>query len=215
MNKLLYKELKLSLNPGIYIFPALSALLLVPSYPYFVAFIYTFVGFITLFIANRESKDVFFTASLPIRKRDTVKARVLTITLIELVQIVVAVPFAIISAKINPQGNIVGIEANAAFFGLVFGMYALYNAIFFPMFYKTAYKVARPLIISCTAVTLYIFAAELTVQSVGALKAALDTRDPAYMGLQLLVLAAGVICFVLVTVLAYKAAAKRFEKVDL
>lgn len=215
MNKLLYKEFKLSLNPSVYVFPALGALLLIPSYPYFVAFVYTFVGFITLFIANRESKDIFFTTLLPVRKIDTVKARVLTIALIELAQIVVAVPFALISSRINPQGNSVGIDANAAFFGLAFGMFALYNLIFFPMFYKTAYKVAWPLIISSSAVVVYIFAAEFAIQGIPTLKAVLDTPGSIGNGAQLGVLAAGIVLFATATLLAYRLAAKRFERVDL
>ncbi|MEZ4358508.1 MAG: ABC-2 transporter permease [Eubacteriales bacterium] len=215
MKDLLYKEFKLSLNPGTYIYPATSALLLVPDYPYFLAFIYTFIGLMTIFILNRESHDIFFTASLPIRKRDTVKARVYTIAIIELIQIAVAVPFAIIRGLINPLGNSVGIDANPALFGFVFIMYAVFNAIYFPMFYKTAYKVAWPLIISCTAVTIYIFAVEVAIQSVPVLKTYLDTLDARYAAIQLTALIAGMVIFALSCIFAYKKAASRFEKVDL
>ncbi len=215
MSNLLYKELKLTLNPSIYIFPALGALLLIPSYPYFVAFIYTFVSFITLFVSGRENKDVFFTAILPVRKRDTVRARVYNIAIIELVQIFIAVPFAIIgNILIHPEGNTAGLDANAAFFGFVFAMYGLFNIVFLPMFYKTAYKVAWPLAISCTAVVIYIGAVEVAVQVVGALKTSLDTLAGSPM-VQSAVLAAGIVLYVLFTVLAYRSAAKKFEKVDL
>ena len=213
MKNLLYKEFKLALNPGVFMFPALGALLLIPSYPYFVAFIYTFVGFITLFITNRENKDVFFTASLPVRKRDTVLARVYTIAAIELMQIIVAIPFAIISTQIHPQGNSVGLDANPAFFGFVFVMYAVFNAIFFPMFYKTAYKVAWPLAISCIAVTVYIFGVEIAVAAVSALKNSLDSLEVG--SIQYIVLAVGILIFIVSAAFAYRSAAKRFEKVDL
>ncbi|MDD5017226.1 MAG: ABC-2 transporter permease [Eubacteriales bacterium] len=215
MKNLLIKEFKLALNPGTYFYLACSAMLLIPSYPYFVAFIYTFIGFITVFILNRENKDILFTASLPIRKRDTVKARISTIAIIELMQIATAVPFAVIRGLINPEGNAGGIDANPALFGFVFVMYALFNTIYFPMFYKTAYKVAWPLIISCSAVTVYIFAVEIAVQSVPVLKTYLDTLDAGYAVTQLLVLIAGIAVFVLSAVFAFKKAAKRFEKVDL
>ena len=69
-------------------------------------------------------------------KEDVVKARTYTITAIELTHIVIAIPFAMISCLINPQGNAVGIDANFAFFGSVFVMYAIFNVIFLPMFYK-------------------------------------------------------------------------------
>lgn len=54
------------------------------------------------------------------RKGDVVRARVLTVALLELANILIAIPFAVISAKINPAGgNNAGIEPNVAFFGLV------------------------------------------------------------------------------------------------
>ena len=38
MKNLLYKEFRLAIHPSVYIFFALAALLLVPSYPYYVRF---------------------------------------------------------------------------------------------------------------------------------------------------------------------------------
>ena len=51
------------------------------------------------------------------------RARVLTVALLELSNILIAIPFAVISAKINPAGgNNAGIEPNVAFFGLSFAL---------------------------------------------------------------------------------------------
>ena len=44
MKNLLYKEFRLAIHPSVYIFFALAALLLVPSYPYYVSFFYLMLG---------------------------------------------------------------------------------------------------------------------------------------------------------------------------
>ena len=217
MKNLLYKEFTLAAHPTVYIFLSFALMLLIPSYPYYVAFIYTCLAIFFVFLNGRESKDVFYTASLPIRKRDTVKARCYMITIIELAQILVSIPFAIIGSRINPnpQGNIAGIEANFAFFGFVFLMFALFNIIFIPMFYKTAYQAGKSFLWAGSAVAVYIVAMEAAVQIIPVLKTNLDTSAPEKMIKQLPILAAGMIIYAFTMVLAYKKAAHNFEKVDL
>ena len=217
MKELLFKEFKLATHPTTYLFLALGMMLLIPAYIYYVAFVYTCLSIFFVFLAGRENKDVLFTVSLPVRKRDTVKARCLMVAIIELAQTLVAVPFAIIGIRINPNptGNLAGIEANVAFFGLVLLMYALFNITYLPEFYKTATKVGRSLIFSSVAVALYVTAAEVAVQKIPYLKTHLDTTDPAMVMVQLPVLICGIIIFALSLWWTYKKAAANFEKVDL
>jgi len=217
MKNLLYKELKLASHPTTFLFLAFALMLLIPSYPYYVAFFYTCLGVFFIFLSARGNKDIFFTACLPVRKRDLVKARCTFIAIVELAQIIVSVPFAVIGEKINPNpgGNPVGIEANVAFFGLIFLMFGLFNLSFLPSFYKTAYKLGKPLLFGGLAVGLFILVAEGSVQAIPALKAALDTTDPALMIRQIPILVAGILCFYGLTLLAYKKSVRNFEKVDL
>ena len=44
MKNLLLKEYRLAMHPTVLIFLALSAMLLIPSYPYYVVFFYTALG---------------------------------------------------------------------------------------------------------------------------------------------------------------------------
>jgi hypothetical protein len=217
MKNLLYKEFKLAAHPTIYFFLALDAMLLIPSYPYYVAFIYTCLAVFFLFLSGRENKDIFYTVSLPIRKKDAVKARCWMIAIIEVAQILVAVPFAILGVRINPnpQGNLAGIEANVAFFGFVFLMFSLYNILFIPMFYQTAYRAGKCLAVAGTAVAVYIVAIEVAVQEIQPLKINLDTTRPDRMIRQIPILAVGIAVFALTMVFSYRKAAKNFEKVDL
>lgn len=217
MKDLLYKEFKLARHPTLLIFPFLGIMLLIPAYPYFVAFVYTCLSIFFIFLQGREYRDIFFTVSLPVRKRDVVLARCWFIAIIEVFQIIVSIPFALIGSRINPnpQGNVVGIEANVAFYGFLFILYALFNGIFLPMVYKTGYKLGIPLLIASMAITIYVVGLEAVIQAIPVLKAALDTTDPTLMLLQVPILAAGLVIYVLAMALTYRVSAARFEKVDL
>lgn len=216
MKHLLYKELRLAKHPTMFLFLLFSAMLLIPSYPYYVAFIYTCLSVFFVFLQGRENNDLSFTALLPVRKRDIVRARCLLVVLMQLAQVLVSLPCAIVGARINPLGgNAAGIEANAAFFGLALVMYALFNLLFLPAFYRTGYRVGRAFLFAGAAVLVYIVAAELLVQCVPALKASLDTFDPATRGTRLFVLLLGAGLYAAGSLLACRLSERRFARVDL
>ena len=58
MKNLLRKELVLALHPTAPLFLALSAMLLIPNYPYLVAFFYTGLGVFFTCLNGRENDDV-------------------------------------------------------------------------------------------------------------------------------------------------------------
>ena len=60
MKALRQKEWRLSMTPVPFFFLALSALLLIPSYPYYVTFFYTSLGVFLFFQASRENRDVYY-----------------------------------------------------------------------------------------------------------------------------------------------------------
>ncbi|KNZ41273.1 ABC-2 transporter permease [Acetobacterium bakii] len=215
MKDLIYKEFKLAIHPTCYLFLLMGFMLLIPNYPYYVAFFYQTLGIFFIFVGGQANNDVYFTTLLPIPKRAAVKARFGIIVIIELAQIVVSIPFAVLRNSLNPAANQAGMEANAALFGLVFIMFAIFNLIFLTMFYKTAFKLGLPYVFACGAMAIFVGAAEAVIQLTPALKIALDTLDPSYLPQQLAVLIFGMVVFTLVTVLAYLRSAARFEKIDL
>lgn len=217
MKALLFKELRLAMHPSTYLFMAIGSMLMIPSYPYYVAFFYTCLGIFFIFLSSRENKDILFTASLPVRKSDVVKSRVITVAIIELLQLAIGIPFAIIGIRINPNaaGNMAGIEANMAFFGLVLIMYSLFNTIYLPLFYKTTVKVGAPLIYASIAMLIYVVTVELAVQMIPFLKMHLDTTDPVMGIYQFPILIAGMLIFALALWLTYRKSVANFEKVDL
>ena len=76
MMTLLYKEIRLAAHPSLFLFLGMGALTLVPAYPYGVVFFFGCLGIFQTFINARENKDAFFTAALPVNKRDVVRADV-------------------------------------------------------------------------------------------------------------------------------------------
>jgi hypothetical protein len=215
MNNLIYKEFKLSVHPTSYIFLALSTMLFIPNYPYYVVFFYQTLGIFFTFLNGNATNDVFFTTLLPIRKRDAVKARLITVVIFELLQLVVSIPFAILRNLLIPAENAAGMEANLALFGLVFGMFGVFNLVFLPAFYKTAYKTGTPFLLACAAMTVFVVVAEAVIQLVPGLRTALDTTSLAYLPQQSGVLVAGMALFALLTAVAYAQSVKRFEELDL
>jgi ABC-2 type transport system permease protein len=215
MKNLLYKEFTLSIHPTMFIFLSFGALLLIPSWPFFIAFGYLFIAVTNTFFLCRSNQDVFFSASLPVRKRDIVRARVCSLSVLELLQIATAVPFALLRGALYPHGNEAGMNTNFAFFGFVFVMYALFNAIFLPGFYKTAYKVGIPLFVAVIVSVVFAGAVEALMATVPFLRENLNAMGTGHMAGQLAVLVAGIGIFALLTFLGYRLSATRFEKVDL
>ena len=71
MKTLLYKQLRLVCQPMTLVFCLFGVMLLIPAYPYTVMWFYVMLGLFFSFLNGREQKDVYYSALLPIRKRDT------------------------------------------------------------------------------------------------------------------------------------------------
>ena len=172
------------------------------------------LGLFFSFVNGREQKDIYYSALLPIRKRDTVKASVVFVLLIELASLLIAIPFAVLSVSVNPLGgNAVGLEPNAALFAAALLLYALFNGIFLPTFYKTAYKVGISFLKAVIPTAALMLMLELTVH-VPSLAWLEDCTPAGQLRLLPLVLCAAVI-YGVGLYLTYQRAAKNYEKVDL
>ena len=214
MINLLRKEFKLSVHPTTFIFLSFGLMLLIPNYPYYVAFFYQTLAIFFMFMDGNATNDIFFTTLLPIRKVDAVKARVLTVIIIEILQLLISIPFAFLRYSILPAENLVGMEANAAFFGFSLLMFAVFNLIFLPLFYKTAYKPGKPFLIASITMTLAVGILEAMVHLIPGWNI-LDTINSAYLPQQIIALMVGIIGFAGITWLAYQRSARNFLQIDL
>ena len=142
MKTLLYKQLRLVCHPMTLIFCLFGIMVIIPNYPYTVIFFYVMLGLFFTFLNMREQKDLYYTALLPVPKRDAVKAGCLFTALIELLSLAVLVPCALLAVRLQPgKDNLVGLDPNLALFAAGFLLYAVFNAVFLPSFYANGYKV--------------------------------------------------------------------------
>ena len=92
MKALIYKELKLAMHPICYVFIVLFPfMILIPSYPLGIGFIYVLTCYPILFLgANKgqQSNDLLYSTLLPVRKKDIVLARIMTVILMQITFIV-------------------------------------------------------------------------------------------------------------------------------
>lgn len=124
MKELLNKELKLVLHPTNILFIPLAFMLFIPNYPYLVIMFYTCLGVFFMCQFGRENNDVFFTMMLPVEKHKTVLARIISVSLLELLEIAVCVPIAFLRAKIMTPVNAADLDVNI----MLFAFFLLYSA---------------------------------------------------------------------------------------
>ena len=216
MKALLYGEWELALRPTHFIFLLCALVLLIPSYPYYVAFYYTTLGIFFIFLTGRETRDIEFTVLLPIRKRDCVYARFFTVAVIELTQILISVPFALLSIRINPVGgNQAGMDLSVGFYGLIFLLYTIFNLCFVVPFYKTGYKAGRYFLLASLLMFGFMGMAEALLHLIPGAAAIFDSSAAKVQGRQLPLLLAGIAIYTASAILGARRAAKLFEKVDL
>ena len=104
MKALIYKEMRLSMHPICYIFIILFPLMiLIPSYPLGIGFIYVLTCYPILFLgANKgqQSNDLLYSTLLPVRKKDIVMARIITVILMQ-------VAFMLIMSALYPLARFI------------------------------------------------------------------------------------------------------------
>lgn len=214
MKALLYKQFRLVCHPMTLVFCLFGAMLLIPSYPYTVAFFYVMLGLFFSFMQGREQRDADFSALLPIRKRDTVRASAAFCTVIELLSLVIAVPFAMLGARVNPQGgNPVGLDDNAALFAAALLLYGVFNLVFITAFYRSGYKAGTAFLKAMIPTALLMLVCEALPHLPG-LMWLNDTSGEGNLRQLPLLVACGVLYGVL-TLAAYRRGAALYEKVDL
>jgi len=213
MKELLYKEFKLAITPAFYIVLLCAVLILIPSWIYFIAMSYIFFIIIpNVFLLANSNNDTFFSILMPVKKSDLVKSRLISVIMLEILNIAIAIPFAIINFSLYKNNFFM--DPNIAFFGFVLIMYAIFNLTFFPGYYKTGYKIAFPIIRAIIFTVLFAFLIETTMLVFPDIKLLFGNRNGNIMW-QLSILIVGVILFVLFNIIAFKLSAKRFEKLDL
>lgn len=211
--KLLYKELSLAAHPTSIVFSFLGCLVIVPSYPYTVIFMFGCLAPYITFLYARETNDAWFTAILPITKKESVKGKCMLIVSIQLFQLLISIPCVILRRFLQIQNNPVGIDATIAWYGFGLIIYSIFDLVFFPTYYKNGYKAGKAFVIAAIPMLLLMIAVESSV------------RFPSFVWLdsyvlldflrQTPILFIGIISYITLLSLAYRISSRRFENVDL
>ena len=216
MKKLFMKEATLCAAPITYIFIAFAAMAMIPGYPILVSAFFVCLGIFYSFQNGRESNDVLFTALLPVRKSDVVRAKFMFCCAIELASLVLSVILTLMRmifiGNASPYGENPMMNANFAYLGYTLIIFALFNIIFVATYFKTAYNIGKPFIAFCIISMLFIGVAE-TLHHLPGLTA-LNSTDFSGAAMQSIVLCIGIIVYIAITTAAIGISVKRFDKID-
>jgi apolipoprotein N-acyltransferase len=152
---------------------------------------------------------------LPVDKTNIVKAKISVVVILELLHMVIAIIYGVISTSLYPDLTYFFFAPTFGFWGLCFVMLAIFNLIFYPIYYKTAYKYGAAAIASITAALLFAGGAEWLAIQNSFVHDVFKGAGADNLLLQLSILAAGIIIFALFTIIAYYMSIKRFEKVEI
>lgn len=226
MKALLYKELRLAMHPICYVFIALFPfLILIPSYPLGIGFIYILTCYPILFLgANKgqQSNDLLYSVLLPVRKKDIVKARIVVVIIMQVVFMILMTALfplarlintAIIQSSSKPDGiTIPGLGLNGFVLLLAIGIvgYAIADLIFFPIYYKNGKSIVMSTLFTIIGFVLYIGVFTIVLPFIPGF----EIMNNMHIGIQFVFLAGAILISFIFHLLIYRICSKRLEKVD-
>ena len=226
MKALLFKEFRLAMHPICYVFVALFPLMiLIPSYPIGIGFIYVLTCYPILFLgANKgqQSNDLLYSVLLPVRKKDIVLARILTVVLMQIAFILLMSALYPLSRLINElvmqsaenpgEFKIPGLGLDSYVFLLaiaIFG-YALADLIFFPIYYKKGKSIVMSTLFTILGFAAYICTLTIAFPFIPGF----EFMNNMHIGIQFAILGGAIILSFALHVVIYRISSKRLEKVD-
>ncbi|WP_217594456.1 ABC-2 transporter permease [Cohnella sp. GbtcB17] len=217
MYNLLLKDFKLGVNPWFLAMPVLTgALMLVPGWIYFLVLLYfCWITIPNVFASFRSQNDLLFTSMMPVTRKDMVKARMLVIVGLELLHVAFAVIFGAINRLLYPDFVYYFFAPTLGFLGLCLVMLAIFNVVFFPIYYKTAYKHGNAAIASISAAMLFAAVTQWAGIASADVSRVINDTGTGHLAWQTSVLVAGIAIFAALTILAYRMAIRQFQKVEL
>ena len=213
--KSLMKEWKLCMHPMGYIMLLCASLVLVPGYPYGVTCFYMGLAIFFICLTARENHDAAYTLMLPVSRRDAVRGRILFCSVLEVLDLVLIAVFILVKKAIGDTPNPAGLDAGVALVGDAMIIFAIFNLVFFPNYYKDINKPGKAFSFAAIAVFLWIVLEIAGTYAVPFFRDVLDRPDPAYMSDKLLFAFGALALFVAGTAWSIQISTKKFEAVDL
>ena len=226
MKALIYKELKLAMHPICYVFIVLFPfMILIPSYPLGIGFIYVLTCYPILFLgANKgqQSNDLLYSTLLPVRKKDIVMARILTVIFMQIAFILVMSSLYPVARIINnaiaqsaekPSEYMIpglGLDSYVLLVAIALIGYAIADIIFFPIYYKHGKSIVMSTLFTILGFVVYIGIFTIGLPFIPGL----EILNNLHLGIQFAILGGAILISFLLHFVVYKISSKRLEKVD-
>lgn len=229
MKALLSKEFKLCVHPALFIYLALILMLLIPNYPYLVSCFFVCNGIFFCFQQARENGDAMYTAMLPVSKAQAVKARCLFVVIIEMIDVVLMAAMCAFALVAMPETNGGGTDHSLSLIAFALVLFAIFNIIYLPSFYKTGYKAGSAFLKSAIGIWIWIILSDgMMIASNAVMESGVDIaffrfihenidcmpKTAEALTVQAILFGAGLLLYVVCTLLAAKISVKRYEKVS-
>ncbi len=219
MKAALAKEFRLVVHPSTYVLALLGALVLIPTWMYGAIFIY---GVLVAFFNGmnaREMRDMSYSFSLPMSRREMVRARIVAMIVIEAVMTTIMLVFVLLRDPMGinaiAQGqDLVGMPANLFLVGFGLVIFGVFNAFFYPLYYRNPMKVGVPFMIACLPAAAVLVALEALPYLPFSWCSMFANVGVGEIGAQLAGLAVGAAVFVLGSLLAMRLATRTFASYD-
>ena len=166
-------------------------------------------------LTAREDHDAAYTLMLPASRRDAVRARILFCTVLETADLLLMAVFILVKNAIGTVPNPAGLDAGVALIGEGMIIFAIFNMIFFPRYYRDINKPGMAFMLAAAAVFAWIILEIVGTYTIPFLRDILDRPDPKYMSDKLLFTLGGLALFAAGTALSIRQSAKKFEEADL
>jgi hypothetical protein len=190
---------------------------LIPGYPIVLSAFFVCLGLFYSFQAARENNDILYTALLPVRKTDVVRAKFIFVIFIQMVFFVLSFALTMLRMTVMNRSDVYVtnpmMNANQLYLAFILLIFAVFNTVFLAGFFKTAYKFGKPFIFFTVASALLIAIAE-TLHHIPGLEYLNETDTFSNASMWLMLLAAAFI-YVLASFASSRASQKSFEQVDL
>ena len=217
IKNLIYKDLKLAVHPATIIYFVLAAVMtLIPSYPRPLGFFYILIGVMITFSTDLAYKDREFCSILPVAKRDCVRARIISVCILELMTLIVSIPIGCLGAVISSTiENEAGMNINLTLYAIILLGYSLANIILIPGGYRKNFKTnVRAIFALGGYMVLTLLLENLVCRPMGG-RSFLNGVTGRDFLMQLPLLAGAIIVFILVNLLTCRISESSFEKAEI
>jgi hypothetical protein len=154
---------------------------------------------------------------MPVSKKVMVRARISIIIFLEMLHIGFAVIFGLFHDLLYANLNITYyfFAPTMGFWGLCMVMLAIFNIVFIPMYYKTAYKYGGALASAMVAAMLFAGIVQWLGIQISSMSDLFNVTFADHKAFHASILITGIVIFAVSNLIAYRIAVKRFLKVEI